>query len=85
MSSLFQSVAEVFRTRQIKKASDFDDLARTMSSATQPSAAEIAELLEAAGKTPQELEAEVDRLRQRRQYASNALELASVASREGGA
>lgn len=70
--SLFDQVAALFKARQTKKTNDFDSMVTALVGGTPPPPAAIAELLEVAGRTPDDLEREVAR-RQRRQADAAAL------------
>ena len=77
MSTLFTQVAEVFTRRQQKKIEDFDALVRAImvGGKKPPTAAQIAEALDDAGKTPVDLEREVTRRQQRVEYARRFAEI----------
>ena len=76
MSSIFEAVAEVFRTRKQKQAGDFSELVRQLADGKgNPGPAEIAELLETGGKTPADLQAAVEYRLKRLEFARRLAEL----------
>ena len=76
--SLFDQVAALFKARQTKKTNDFDGLVAAVIDGTPPGPEAIAELLEAADKTPDDLQREVTRRQQRRQDAAVLAEVPAL-------
>jgi hypothetical protein len=75
---IFGQVAALFTARQTRKASDFDALVKAVADGNPPPPATIAELLEAAGKTPDDLQREVTRRQQRAEFARRLAELPAM-------
>jgi hypothetical protein len=75
---LLEQVAGVFRKRQRQRIDDFASLVRALADGQEFSPEEIADQLEAAGKSTGDLAAEIERVKQRRELAAGLVEKASL-------
>ena len=78
--NLFSEVAALLTRREQKKTEDFDSLVKAVADGGKkgPTVSQIAERLEALGSTAADLEAEVTRRQQRRDYAAVLVEVPSL-------